>query len=211
MKNFKTIIVITTVFFAFNSSAQKISDKNSTYRNVNYDQLYKKLDWSIDPIRMIGFNTGEVENPNASVGLKIEKSVSKIFSKKELFQLDTINHSHGYFKFYANPAYFDSLERIDISGSKKGCYYLSKLTNEISLDDKSLYELSGILIETGVIVTYSHLNAEMIDKVVENTTDKYVLKYNAVWHYCTNDCYHPKYKFTLTVYKETRRIWLEKM
>jgi len=61
-------------------------------------------------------------------------------------------------------------------------------------------ELVMLLIETHLIQTYAHLNADICLTAEEDTpAGDYSVHFSAVHRYCTNDCYEEDYTFTVTI------------
>jgi hypothetical protein len=136
-------------------------------------------------------------------------SVDKLgqINKLNLLYLDTNRNSEGhYFRIYANPELFDTLayyNAVQLDGEEVLIARMSKSLIDKKVDLKSLIRT---MIATGMIGTYHHLSADMVEIKEMDTDEVYELKFSVVWHICTSKCSHPKYKFNVRVDKENWEI-----
>lgn len=210
----RIVFLIITLFLSNLLLSQgKVERTNATYMNVDLDQTWKFIQWSKNSsvYKPITFNENRI-GPDSCISIKLNSKFGGL-QGKDLFYLDTIHREDRWFKFYASSKYFDSIRQIDLAfGSKKdGKQLLVRYSDLISEKKKSMVEFVNAMIQFGVIVTYHHINAEMVYQVTSNTSNETKIKYNVVWHYCTNDCYDPKYSFEVTIDKTTNSMYVRRL
>ncbi|MDG1333172.1 MAG: hypothetical protein P8P74_12635 [Crocinitomicaceae bacterium] len=133
------------------------------------------------------------------------------FNKIGAFVIDTCSANRkGYSRFYGSPDVFDTLVFHNASQKPKGSYCVADINDSVVAEIKDWNSFLKGMIQIGIVGTYSHLFSEMVTSKIEETSDSYRIQFKVVWHYCTNDCYDPKYKFALYVNKKDGSIMLIK-
>ena len=199
-------VSILLLMLGFQMFAQEINPKNKTYTKVDLSKL---------PTQMISNPKFETEfyfsDKNSSdltsiVPLSPKENITKYYSGVDLFQLDTSSNYEYYPAFYASPKYFDSVVKVDMAYADPGTYFVANYTSELSAEKNELKDLISLLIQSGVIVTYSHIEAEMVHKVVKSNKKFIEIKFNVIWHYCTSECFDPTYKFSVRIDRKKKLI-----
>lgn len=212
---YKKISLFILVFISYNHffAQGKVERKNSTYMYVDTDYLPSQIKWGNDTLEDFYFFYEQKSTCDNCVDITPKKSFAPLLSGKNLFRIDTTVYLHGNYGMYYSPEFFKVLERVDLSMSSKkdGKLFVGEFTNKINVSKSHLKELAKILIHFGVISTYSHLNAEMVQKTMVNNSKQMIIRYNVIWHYCTNDCYDPKYSFELFFDKTNSKIYVYKI
>lgn len=198
-------LLLLVILFTTSLFSQKISSDNPTYINIDHDMLKDKISGFPKSIGEAFFSAKELPKNAQTVGISLKEKFVGDMAKVDLFVLDT-NQNNGSL-FYANSEYFSSMNSVDATG-KKGEFLIAEYTSKLSkkMDPKNLVLA---LIHSGVIQTYMHLNAEMV-VASEKKGEVYEIQFSAVHHYCTNDCYDPKYKFGVRIDKKASQVWLVK-
>ncbi|MEZ4936420.1 MAG: hypothetical protein R2799_02385 [Crocinitomicaceae bacterium] len=211
MRQFISSIILV---FVANSWSQKINADNPTYMFVDLDLIPQYIQPELSGFGELYFSSEPVPESAQLAELKFGKKLNvdhlDFWNDLQLFQLDTSQLSpNGYFSFYQNTNYLN-LEYRNANSLDKEMTSIGAVTKEFLNKKPNFEEFVKLLIYTGVIGTYNHLNAEMITLKKTNKEDVFEIEFSAVWHYCTNDCYDPKYKFAIRVNKISGEVILLK-
>ncbi|HYG51256.1 MAG TPA: hypothetical protein VD905_10155 [Flavobacteriales bacterium] len=104
-------------------------------------------------------------------------------------------------KLCVNKTYFTDLAAVDVT--RIGEQHTLGGIKPALLEKMTYREVLSFLIKAEIIQTYQHLYADVYLVKEEQYGDNYEAKFNAVHHYCTNECIDEPYKFTVVINKKT--------
>jgi len=206
MKLLKYIIFSILLLSISNADGQEINKENSTYFRVDYDYTPDFIEWKGEEYRNIYFE-GRTVSQAQGLMLKIKRTYFNKLARNNFspFVLDTGSWNGSSYHFYANEAYFTSLKQIDAT-SLQDRTTVGQLKNPIKANKKTIQQLFRLLITFGVIDTYFHLYSELIITDIVESESSIEISYSCIYHFCTSECFHPKYTFKLQFNKESREI-----
>lgn len=207
MVSIKQLFFIGLVLVPFLSHAQKINRDNPSYMEVDNDFITSFIDWPFERSQDVYFQEDSIPTNAQLMPLRLVRKGMigslRQFNKLNAFVVDTNEvNLEGAYRFYGNPKVFDTLIHVNASMKSKGEYKIADLNDSVASEIKDWGSFLKGMLYLEVIGTYSHLSSEMITTDIEETSESFTIDFKVVWHYCTNDCYDPKYKFSLQVDKK---------
>lgn len=104
-----------------------------------------------------------------------------------------------------NNAYFSELKFVDAT-TLTGQPFTVGTLNTAQLTDTELQQVMLFLMDTLVIRTYAHIDADVcLDNEIDSA-DQYLAHISAVHRFCTNSCDEAAYDFSVTINKATGQI-----
>lgn len=197
------------------SVAQRVHKKNPTYMRISSNNIAQMINCPMGLDSEISFCADSIPSNAQLISLeffdKVEFKEYQQFNKIKAFVIDTCSANRkGYSRFYGSSDVFDKLVYHDASQKPKGNYCVADINDSVAKEIKDWNSFLKGMIQVGIVGTYSHLFSEMVTSKIEETSDSYRIHFKVVWHYCTNHCYAPKYKFALYVNKKNGSIMLIK-
>lgn len=143
----------------------------------------------------------------------IESMLIRLYERKEAIQsnfgleenITGFNVENG--KLVVNKNYFSDLsirranygnEQYEAIGTYKDLTFSEQLPRDVAIS----------LLQSGVIKTYSHLDADICLTLETETEEYYALEFIGTEFLCTSECYSEDYSFSVTIDKENGDIIL---
>lgn len=193
----------------FSGSSQKVDKDDPTYLYINNNNIADYVDWPVDLEKRTAF-FDTISNPSIlreTIPLKVKSGQYDVSWLKDqvIFYLDTSKDV-----FYGNPSIFKKLSKASGVFNEEGRQFVAEMTQKYWPKNQKQYEeLAYVLMQFGVLKLYAHLYAEVITIDSEQKEDGWHVSYKCLWHYCTNDCYDPVYKFEITFLEGERKVFFE--